>query len=128
MTERLCPMPLPSPSSRRLLLVEDDRMVRETMIMMLEDEYEVLDAASVSTALAQLDAAGGLAIDVMVLDCLLPSGRVGDVLAAADRRTIPVVLVSGDPNQAHRVDPTRPFLPKPFSRGVLLAVLDSARR
>ena len=118
-------MSLPSPFNRRLLLVEDDRMVRETMILMLEDEYDVRDAASVSTALAHLD---GLAIDVMVVDCLLPSGGVGDVLAAADRRSIPVVLVSGDPNQAHRVDPTRPFLPKPFSRGLLLAALDSARR
>ena len=103
-------------------------MVRETMILMLEDDYEVFHAVSVSTALAQLDAADDAAIDVMVLDCLLPSGRVGDVLAAADRRSIPVVLVSGDPNQAHAVDPTRPFLPKPFSQEMLLTVLDSARR
>ncbi len=119
-------MSLQSPLKRRLLLVEDDQMVRETMILMLEDDYEVLHAASVSTALAQLEDAP--VIDVMVLDCLLPSGRVADVLAAADRRSIPVVLVSGDPNQAQAVDPERPFLPKPFSQGVLLAVLDSARR
>jgi hypothetical protein len=26
------------------------------------------------------------------------------------------------------VDPTRPFLPKPSAQGILLAVLDSARR
>jgi DNA-binding NtrC family response regulator len=121
-------MSLQSPSGRRLLLVEDDQMVRETMILMLEDDYEVLHAVSVSTALAQLDAADGRAIDVMVLDCLLPSGNVADVLQAADRRSIPVVLVSGDPNQAQTVDPSRPFLPKPFSQGMLLAVLDSARR
>ncbi len=103
-------------------------MVRETMIMMLEDDYEVIHAVSVSTALAQLNAADSPSIDVMVLDCLLPSGNVADVLAAAERRSIPVVLVSGDPNQAEAVDPARPFLPKPFSQEILLAVLDSARR
>jgi DNA-binding NtrC family response regulator len=120
-------MSLQLSSPRRVLLVEDDQLVRETMILMLEDEYEVLNAVSVNTALAQLDAARP-AIDVMVLDCLLPSGNAADVLAAADRQSIPVVLVSGDPNQAGAVDPTRPFLPKPFSQGMLLAILDSARR
>lgn len=64
----------------------------------------------------------------MLLDCLLPRGKVGDVLAAADEQSIPVVLISGDPNQARAVDPNRPFLPKPFSQVTLLAVLDSARR
>ncbi len=120
-------MSLQSPLKRRLLLVEDDQMVRETMILMLEDDYEVIHAVSVSTALTQL-VADGPAIDVMVLDCLLPAGRVADVLSAADRGSIPVVLVSGDPNQAQAVDPERPFLPKPFSQEMLLAVLDSARR
>jgi hypothetical protein len=53
---------------------------------------------------------------------------VRDVLAAADQRSIPVVLISGDRNQALAVDPTPPFLPKPSAQGILLAVLDSARR
>jgi len=121
-------MSLQSPSRRRLLLVEDDQMVRETMNLMLEDEYDVLNAASVSTALTRLKVDDGLTIDVMVLDCLLPNGNVEDVLAAADRRSVPVVLISGDPNRALAVDPGRPFLPKPFSQGELLAALDSARR
>jgi DNA-binding NtrC family response regulator len=115
-------------SIRRLLLVEDDQMVRETIILMLEDEYEVLFAVSVSTALTQLEAADAPWVDLVIVDCLLPGGAVRDVLVAADRRSIPVVLISGDPNQAVAVDPTRPFLPKPFSQGILLAVLDSARR
>jgi DNA-binding NtrC family response regulator len=116
------------PSGRRLLLIEDDQMVRETMILMLEDDYDVLHAASVSSALDLLEGRLAVGIEVMILDCLLPSGNVGDVLAAADRRSIPVVLVSGDPNQAQAVDPTRAFLSKPFSHEMLLAVLDSARR
>jgi DNA-binding NtrC family response regulator len=121
-------MPVPQSSGRRLLLVEDDQMVRETMILMLEDDYDVLHAATAGAALALLQAADTTAIDVIVLDCLLPAGRVGDVLAVADQRLIPVVLISGDPNQAQAVDPARLFLPKPFTQGILLTVLDSARR
>jgi DNA-binding NtrC family response regulator len=121
-------MPVPPDSSRRLLLVEDDQMVRETIILMLEDDYEVVHAISVSTALALLEAEDAHWVELMLLDCLLPGGAVRDVLAAADQRSIPVVLISGDPNQALAVDPTRPFLPKPFTQGILLAVLDSARR
>jgi DNA-binding NtrC family response regulator len=115
------------PSCRRILLVEDDRMVRETITLMLEDDYEVLPAVSVSTALARLGAPDASAIDVLLLDCLLPLGNVSAVLAAADRRSIPVVLISGDPNQADAVDPARRFLPKPFTQAMLLSVLDSAR-
>jgi DNA-binding NtrC family response regulator len=120
-------MTVPPASSRRLLLVEDDLMVQETIILMLEGDYEVLHAVSVSTALMQLEAADVPTIDAIILDCLLPSGNVADVLAAADRRSIPVVLISGDPNQALAVDPTRRFLPKPFNRATLLSVLDSPR-
>jgi hypothetical protein len=50
------------------------------------------------------------------------------LLTEADRRAIPVVLISGDPRQADAVDPSRPFLSKPFSLTALMAVLDSARR
>ncbi len=121
-------MPIATPSGRRLLLVEDDQMVRETIILMLEDDYDVRHAASVATALAQMQAADGCPIDVMLLDCLLPRGNVSDLLTAADEQSVPVVLISGDPNQAQAVDPTRPFLPKPFTQSILLAALDSARR
>jgi DNA-binding response OmpR family regulator len=47
-------MPLSSLSRSRLLLVEDDRMVRETIVLMLEDDYEVLLSDSIKAALAYL--------------------------------------------------------------------------
>ena len=116
-----------SPSRRRLLLVEDDRMVRETIILMLEDDYEIHPAVSAGAALAQLRAPDQPAIDVMLLDCLLPDGNLPDVLAEADQRSIPVVLVSGDPRQAEAIDPSRRFLAKPFTQASLLAILETAR-
>jgi hypothetical protein len=39
-----------------------------------------------------------------------------------------LVLTSGDPGQADAMDPTRLFLPKPFTHETLPPVLDSARR
>ena len=77
-------MHLPT-SPRRLLLVEDDRMVLETIMLMLEDDYEIDTAISVRTALDLLRAPASSRIDVILLDCLLPDGNIGDVLAEADR-------------------------------------------
>ena len=121
-------MPLPSLSRhRRLLLVEDDPVVRETIRLMLEDDYEIDLAGSAGTALLRLRAPEPPPIDVLLLDCLLPDARMEDVLAEADRRSVPVVLISGDPRQAEKVDPARRFLPKPFAQTALLEMLDTAR-
>jgi DNA-binding NtrC family response regulator len=120
-------MPLPSLSRCRLLLVEDDTMVRDTIMLMLEDDYEILLAVSVRTAMARLRAPEAGRIDLVLLDCLLPDGNVTDVLAAADQQSIPVVLISGDPRQAEARGPGRVFLPKPFTQATLLKVLDTAR-
>jgi DNA-binding response OmpR family regulator len=115
------------PRRRRILLVEDDGMVRETITLMLEDDYEIHHAVSVSTALTHLRTPVSVPIDVMLLDCLLPDGNLADVLAEADQRSIPVVLISGDLRQAEKLDPGRRFLPKPFTLATLLAILDTAR-
>jgi CheY-like chemotaxis protein len=114
-------------SRPRLLLVEDDLLVRETIILMLEDDYEVVHEASVADALRRLGAPGALPADVLLLDCLLPDGKVSVVLAVADQLSIPVVLISGDTRMNETLGPDRLFLPKPFSQASLLSVLDSAR-
>jgi DNA-binding response OmpR family regulator len=108
-------------------MVEDDKMVCETVMLMLENDYKVFATVSVSTALTRLQASDAQTIDVILLDCLLPDGRQGELLAAADQRSIPVVLTSGDPRQADRVDPSRRFLNKPFSMATLLSALNLAR-
>lgn len=102
-------------------------MVRETIAMMLEENYDVHLAVSVGTALACLRAPDSVLIDVMLVDCLLPDGNPADILVEADRKSIPVVLISGDPRQIEALGPERRFLPKPFTRARLLATLDTAR-
>lgn len=103
-------------------------MVRDTIMLLLEEDFTMLVAASVAAAIEQLQEDAASQIDLVLLDCLLPDGRVTDVLGEADRLAIPVVLISGDPRQAEMVDPTRRFLAKPFTRETLIAILDSARR
>jgi DNA-binding response OmpR family regulator len=112
----------------RIFLVEDDRMVRETITMMLEDDYDIDVAVSVRSALVHLRAPDLPPTDVILLDCLLPDGNLADVLAEANLRAIPIVLISGDPAQAEKIDPSRRFLSKPFTVATLLTVLDTARR
>jgi DNA-binding response OmpR family regulator len=114
-------------SRRRILLVEDDGMVRETIMLMLEDDYEIHPAVSVGTALAYLRSPDSVPVDVMLLDCLLPDGNPAAVLAESDRKSIPVVLISGDPRQVEVLGAARHFLSKPFTRAHLLAILDTAR-
>ena len=96
--------------------------------MLLEDDYEIVAAVSVQSALLHLRAQPEPPVDLMLLDCLLPGGPVTAILAEADRSSIPVVLISGDPRQADVLDPTRPFVSKPASRAELLSVLVTARR
>lgn len=108
---------------RRLLLVEDDALVGETIASMLEDHFETVVVDSVPGALARL--ATGLVPAVILLDCLMPGGHPQSLLAEADRLGVPVVLTSGDPRESDRIDPNRRFLSKPFQQTTLLKVLDA---
>jgi CheY-like chemotaxis protein len=114
--------PGPTPL-RRLLLVEDDALVGETIASMLEDHFQTVAVASVADALAGL--AAGAAPAVILLDCLMPGGNPRGLLAEADRLGVPVVLTSGDPRESDRIDPGRRFLSKPFTQAALLKVLDA---
>jgi CheY-like chemotaxis protein len=101
--------------------------VRETLVSMLEEHYDVLQAVSVRSALIQLSGQDAALIELILLDCLLPEGNVAALLAVTNQRAIPVVLISGDPRQGQAVDPNRPFLAKPITQAALLHALDCAR-
>lgn len=107
----------------RLLLVEDDNLVAETIAVMVEDHFDVSLATSVAETTALLAAWDAPYPAVILLDCLLPGGNIRTLLAEADAKAIPVVLISGDPRESARIDPNRPFLAKPFQRTDLLRLL-----
>jgi CheY-like chemotaxis protein len=120
---------LPELTVRRVLIVEDDDLVGETIAAMLEGDYQAVVAGTVDRALAHLGepicSGSGYHKDpeLILVDCLLPGGGLPQLLRAADQRSIPVVLISGDPESAARLDAGRPFLPKPFIQAQLLQML-----
>jgi PAS domain S-box-containing protein len=82
---------------RRVLVVEDDQDVRELVIEVLQGfGYGTLAAESGPAALNLLE--GGVAVDLVLSDVLMPDGMSGFQLAREIRRRLPhmaIVLTSG---------------------------------
>lgn len=137
--------------SLRLLLVEDDRELRQTLAEALRVEgYEVLTAASLSEGLALLAHAGGgwrLAgpqerpraatdappVDVVLLDLGLPDGDGETLLQTLrQRHALPVLVISARQAEGQKIRlldaGADDYLVKPFSIGELLARLRVALR
>jgi signal transduction histidine kinase/CheY-like chemotaxis protein len=83
-------------AGKRVLIVDDDAMVRAVLVAQLEDAgFQVMGASDGMDALAQLDANG--AVDVLVTDLSMP-GMNGRVLIEEARRRrpgLPVMLLTG---------------------------------
>lgn len=103
--------------NRRVLLVEDDRDLRELLSLALEWEgYVVSPAANGVEALVQLQFAS--APDVILLNLVLPIMGGRDVLEAVRRdprlAPIPVVLLTGAPVPVEVGRAADAVLAKPF--------------
>lgn len=98
----------------RVLVVEDEELVREMMVYELQIAgFEVLEAASAEDGLALLDKAGS--IDLLFTDIRLP-GMNGWQLAETVRGRFPNVPVIYASGYADRVEPLphSHFLQKPY--------------
>jgi signal transduction histidine kinase/CheY-like chemotaxis protein len=111
-------------TSGRVLFVEDDALVRETVARGLEEAgFEVLVAASGDGALAMIEA--GLDVDVAFSDIVMPGKISGIDLAGIlhERRPgLPVVLATGYTDQRATV-PGVQVLAKPYEIGHLVTLL-----
>ncbi|MFC3077701.1 response regulator [Phenylobacterium terrae] len=119
----------PDRTEPQVLLVEDDALVRMTLLeALLEAGCRVEEATTASEALKKIRSAAA-PLDAAVIDIGLPDGR-GDALVAelrARRPGAPVVLASGYNDEDLRgrlsADEQVTFLDKPFDGAALEAAL-----
>lgn len=115
-------------NGERLLLVEDNELVREQTRLMLEQiGFTTTTAENAQDALQQLEK--GLTVDLVLTDMVMPGSRSGLQLAKELRRThpgLPVVITTGhDPGAALSPDRAQGFdvLRKPYTRSSLAETL-----
>jgi len=113
-------------ASGRVLFVEDDALVRETVVRGLEESgFEVLVADSGDRALEMIEA--GLEVEVVFSDIVMPGKLSGIDLATIlrERRPgLPVVLATGYTDQRATL-PGVQVLAKPYEIGQLAELLSS---
>ncbi|HTP49674.1 MAG TPA: response regulator [Anaeromyxobacteraceae bacterium] len=107
-------------ADKRVLVVDDDRDIRESLVELLESEgYQVSSAANGRDALAE---ARRTRPDVILLDQMMPvmCGREFQAAQARDPSLagIPVLRISASP-----VDSVGEFLRKPFGIDEVLGVV-----
>ena len=115
----------PPPLAPRLLLVEDEFLIRMTLSEALADDgFEVVEAEEADAALARLRDPGGFAL--MLTDIQLP-GRLDGVALARQARisqpNLPVIFMSGRPEIGLEPNPLDTFVGKPYSPTALSATV-----
>ena len=117
---------------RRLLLIEDDRTLRQALSFNLEREgYEVTTAADGERG---LDAARNERLDLILLDVMLPGMSGVEVLRVLRHEgvTTPVIILSAKGEEIDRVIGLKvgadDYVAKPFSRPELLARIEAVLR
>ena len=110
-------------SPARVLLVEDEEVVRDVVAMMLEQHgYDVVAVEDALAALSECRAGGRF--DILLTDLVMPSMN-GVELAAAVQEQAPgtrIVYMSG--YSAEDVTDSTPRVQKPFTSSELLSTLE----
>lgn len=113
-------------TQKTVLLTEDEDDVRELIQDMLASQgFEVLAARNPADAMARASSFEGT-IDLLLTDVVMPGGSGRDLALEmkASRPAMKVLYISGYPEhgsaQGSVLEPGAPFLPKPFTRELLL--------
>ena len=77
-------------AKRRVLVVDDETGVRESLRMLLKERYEVLTAASGNESLRRLDSE---LVDIVLLDILMPGMDGLEVLERIKEQNLPTQVV-----------------------------------
>ena len=115
-------------TSHRVLLVEDEYLIRLMAAEVLHDEgFEVIEAEDGTQAINLIDSSNGF--DLLLTDVQMPGLIDGIQVALYARQRhpgIPVIVVSGQPLNARRLDdlgPRKIFVSKPYELPALVATL-----
>ena len=116
-------------AARQVLLVEDDRSVRDaTRLLLAVEGYQVIDVATLAEALAHVTNRNG--IDLLVTDYHLTNGETGIQVICALRESLgthlKAVLITGDTSAAVKELPRDPFMriaSKPIQADELLTLM-----
>jgi CheY-like chemotaxis protein len=108
-----------------ILIVEDELLIRMNAVEMIEEAYEVVEAASADEAIAILE--GRLDITVVFTDIQMPGSMDGLKLAAAVRDRWPPIMIVATSGRAKLGAGDLPeggrFLPKPYSPSEIMKIL-----
>lgn len=111
----------------RVLIVEDEFLIRMTLVEALSEEgFEVIEAGTGDAALPMLQA--DPAIRLLLTDIKLPGVLDGRELVRQARQllpNLPVVFMSGQPDPADRSSAHEVFISKPYT---LNDICSAARR
>ena len=113
----------------RVLVVEDEFLIRLTLVEALSDEgFEVLEADTGDAALSILQSAGP--ISLLLTDIQLPGSLNGNTLVSKVRETLPdlpVIFMTGrlDPADDARRSARDVFISKPYT---LVDICQAAKR
>ncbi len=107
-----------------ILVVEDEPLVAEVVADALSDAYRTIVVDTAAEALEQIRPG---AVDLVLLDYLLPGGGSGQVLASANSAGVPVVIMSGDAERQSELSAgSHPFIAKPFRIEDLIRAVNAA--
>jgi CheY-like chemotaxis protein len=119
----------PPPRKPLVLVVEDDECARNALAMLLNDDYDVVEAANGREALATL--AKGARPDVILLDLVMPQMDGWEFMQRqrSDWRlcTVPTIVMTGVASHDPRCleMPIVRFLQKPYSGEQVLAAVSA---
>jgi CheY-like chemotaxis protein len=101
-------------SGKRILLVEDERVMRETLRRLFaQDRHTVVEANNGAEALTLFHSSK---FDLVVVDFEMPFVK-GDELASRIRQVVPnqpILMISASPQRPTRDNPVDQVLKKPF--------------
>jgi len=116
---------------RRILVVDDEPAVRESLRMVLKDRFDVAQAASGTEALAMIDHGP---VDVVLLDILMPELDGLEVLEQLKQRSVdlPVIMLTATKTVKTAVTAMKlgacDYITKPFDVDELLLIVERAVR